>query len=169
MRIYTKTYNQHYAVISKASPPLEVPADSKVCFAIPFPSEGFLERLIVWQTYDPNMGPQGPQGPQDVVGYDFEVELLNSRIPFPPGEYSTVQLAFDELTAYRIQRPPTAPLSQTAGGVLSLTDDDFGTGFRNVDGGWTLNQRLVYLVIHPIDALEPTFWNVTLQCRTDVG
>jgi hypothetical protein len=166
MRIYTKTYNSNYAHLAKASPPLAVPAGKMKCFEIPFPSEGFLERLIVWQV-ECEIGPQGPQGIGG--GYAFEVELLNSSLPYPPGVYDVDDMPADDLTAYRLQVPPTAALTQTECGVLSLIDDDFGIGFRNVDGGWTLNQRKVYLLIRPLNADVETNWNVTIQCRTDVG
>jgi hypothetical protein len=137
-----------------------------VSFAIPFPSEGFLERLVVWQ--------------ESGTPVDFSVELLNSQLPYPPGVYAPTDPPADELQAYRLQVPITQPISQFAGEVLSLVDDDFGLGFRNVDGGWTLNQRLVYLVIAPDGGEGPqgpqgpqdsgdTEWNVVIQCRTDVG
>lgn len=154
MKIYSTTYNTNFASIAKAKPPLSVPSGKMVCFQIPFPSEGFLERLIVYQATG--------------TAVDFSVELLNSQIPYPPGQYNTGTAATDALEPYRIQIP-TGPLEADAGTVMTLLDDDFGQSFRNCDGGWTLNQRYVYLVISPVGAGGTTTWNVMIQCRTDVG
>lgn len=154
-KVYSKTYNTNYANISKASAPLSVAVSTKQCFRIPFPSEGFLEKLIVYQATGTSCA--------------FEVELLNSAIPYAPGAFANAATPADNLAPYRIQVPATGPLAAGAGGVISLSAEGFGIGFRNIDGSFTANQRYVYLLINPISAAGTTTWNVTIQCRTDVG
>src|SRR4051812_49465982 len=114
MKIYTKTYSPLYAEISKASPPLSVAAGKKKCFAVPFPTEGLIERVIVSQVPDNTAGFDG--GP----AVNFEIELLCSKVPFPAGLYDPGDAPRDTLEQYRIQMPPTGPLTRTAGNVLSL-------------------------------------------------
>jgi hypothetical protein len=97
MKVYTKTYNVNYESLAHASPPLTVPVNKKTCFAIPFPSEGLLERLVVYQ--------------EDGSDTDFSVELLNSRLPFPPGDYADAATPTDNLENYRLQLPITGPIT----------------------------------------------------------
>jgi hypothetical protein len=155
MKIYTRIYSAQYEHIAKAQAPLSVAAGKMVCFQIGFPSEGFMEKAVIWQASGTNAA--------------FQVELLNSQIPYPPGVYTSNASPADVLNMYRLQIPPTAALSQTSGNVLTLTDDNFGIGWRNIDGGFTLNQRYIYLLINPQSSGVTTTWNVYLQCRTDVG
>jgi hypothetical protein len=155
MKVYSKMYNANSANIAKASPPLTVTANKMTCFQIPFPSEGFMERVVVYQATGAPVA--------------FSVEILNSRIPYPPGDYVNGAAAADKLENYRIQVPPTSALTAASGAVLTVADENFGEGFRNVDGGFTLNQRYIYLLINPTGNAGTTTWNVTLQCRTDVG
>lgn len=155
MRIYTRMFNALYASIPYCGQPLSVPASKKTCFAIGLPHEGYLERLVVAQATG--------------TPVDFEVELLNSAIPFPAGIYDPGDAPADDLEHYRVHRPATAALTQTAGNVLTFIDDTYGPGYRNIDGTHTANQRLAYLLIKPISAGGITTWNVTLQIRTDVS
>lgn len=155
MKIYSKAYNVNYANIAKASAPLTVTANKMTCFQIPFPSEGFMERVVVYQATGTPVA--------------FSVEILNSRIPYPPGDYTNGASPVDKLENYRIQSPATAALSALAGAVITVGDENFGDGYRNVDGGWTLNQRYVYLLINPTSNTTTTTWNVMLQARTDIG
>lgn len=154
MKIYSKAYNVNYANIAKASPPLLVPSGKMGCFKIPFPSEGFMERVVIYQATGTSVA--------------FGAELLNSQIPYPPGIYTSGASPVDKLEQYRIQSPNTAPMTALAGAVISMGNENFGEGFRNIDGGWTLNQRYIYLLINPTSAGVDTTWNVFLQCRTDV-
>jgi hypothetical protein len=71
----------------------------------------------------------------------------------------------------------TVPLGEAA----VLDDEDYGRAFRNIDGTFTVNQRILYLVINPLsNGIGPqgaqddgagiaTHWNVTIRCRTDIG
>lgn len=167
MKIYSRTYSEHYTQIAKALPPLAVPLGKKTCFQIPFPSEGVLEAVIVSQVST------------DLVPASATIELLNSALPFPPGNYDILATSADAIEHYRIL---TTPLVVTPGSAAVMDEADFGRGFRNIDGGWTLNQRYVYLLINPDDLVGPqgpqgpqggtseeTTWNVTLRCRTDIS
>lgn len=155
MKVYTKTYSHLFESIAKAKPSLSVATGKMVSFQIPFPSEGFMERVVV------------KQASGTAVGY--HVELLNSKLPYPPGVYNSGAGAADALQFYRIQIPPTGPLIAASGTVMTYYDDDFALGFRNIDGGFTDNQRYIYLLIDPQSAGTTTTWDVLLQCRTDVG
>lgn len=153
--IYTAAYT--LKAVAKARPPLAVAAAKKVVFALDFPAEGFLERLVVYQL------PEADDGGAPV---DFSVELLNSLVPYEPGEYDPAAVPADNLEPYRIQMPPTAPMTALAGDVLSLASNEYGTAWRNLDGGPSDGQRYVYLLIEPDGAIEETQWCVFLQART---
>lgn len=153
MKIYTRMYSEKYASIPKAHAPLIVTSGKKTSFAIPFPTEGILEGLVVSQV-------------STDVQVAAVVELLNSTIPFPPGDYGVSDAAAHKVEHYRILPTPLSVGSGTAG---VMNEEDYGRGFRNIDGGFTLNQRYIYLVINPTSAGTATNWNVSISCRTDVG
>jgi hypothetical protein len=141
--------------VANARPPLVVPVGKKVSVPVNFPSEGFLSRLVVRQTGGTSCG--------------ISVELLTSKVPFPPATYNTADAPADGLEPYRVQMPPTGPLTAASGVVLTLADDGYGMMFRNLDGGHTSAQRLLYVLLAPIGAVDDTTWEMFLHCRTEVG
>lgn len=152
--VYKKAYTNKVLGNVKGGP-LLVPNGKMTCFQIGMPYEGFLERLVVWQASGTSCA--------------FTVELLDSQVPYPPGSYTPGAAPADNLIAYRVQNPPTAALSASAGGTVSLADDNYGMGFRNQDGNFTSPQRYLYLLINPTTPGTDTTWNVFLQARTEVG
>lgn len=164
MKIYTKTYSEKYEQIAKASTYLTVAANSKTCFAVPYPSEGIMETVVFSQVST------------DSTRVAATLEVFNSQIPFPPGDYDVDDEAADKEEHYRII-PPITIIADAVGAY----DATYGHGFTNIDGGWTLNQRYVYVLIIPSEsstgpqgpqdegAAVATHWNVTIKCRTDIG
>jgi hypothetical protein len=161
MKVYPRLFSNNGSPL--ALPPLIVAGSTMECFQIPFPSEGSVAKLVVWQV--PAAGGGG-------TPCAFNVELLNSQIPYPlsGNPYAVGATPADLLPAYRIQMPSTGPLAQaTPGAALTLDDDNVGFPFHNLDGNFANNQRFIYLLISPVGAGGQTVWNVFLLARTNVG
>jgi hypothetical protein len=144
--------------VAKAKPPLIVPAGLMTCFQIGFPANGFITKLVAAQLAAAAGG--GTAVP-------FSIDLFTSMIPYPPGNYAASALPADILDPYRVQVPPTAPLTATAGQIITLTPDDIGTPYRNLDGSVNEEQRWLYLLINPTGAITITQWIFFLECRTE--
>jgi hypothetical protein len=146
-------YVVHYSGQStpKAKDPIAINAGKMKCVAVPFPSQGFVTKLIVVQSGGPAVG--------------VAVELLDSKIPFPVGEYATGTAPLDELAHYQILKSQNA----SAGNFVAVRGEEAGFPFVNRDSTFTDNQRFVYLVISPIGAVSATQWDATIICHRDSG
>jgi len=146
--------------VAKARDPIEITAGKKRSVAVKAPANGRVQRLIVWQQ------PSADGGGTPV---DFEVELLDSKIPFPAGEYNSADDPADLLDAYRILVPPNAPLAGSSGEAASLTSDNFGLEYRNKDGSYSDAEDFIYLLISPTSAATTTVWYATIVIHTNKG
>lgn len=144
--------------LSRARDPLSVPISKKVCFALRVPPEGFLNRLTVYQV---------PAASGGGTSKNFEVELLTSALPFPVGQYGLTDSPVAPLEPFRVQIPPTGPLTATAGNVITLASAEIGMAYRNLDGTPSEELGELYLLIKPISAVDTTKWCVYLQLRQE--
>lgn len=149
-KVYVKKYTNNGT--PKALPAIIISSGNLYSVAVGFPSEGYLTRLVVKQT-----------GGTDVA---FDVDLLDSKIPYPPGEYPDDTEPVDDIVLYQII--PTQSVG-TPGEALELMSPNNGYPFHNSDGTYTNNQRVLYLVIKPIDAGTDTVWDVSLTAHTDIS
>jgi hypothetical protein len=151
-KIVTAIYSN---VFPGANRPLIVPSGMQECFQIPFAAEAFLIRAVFSQA-----------GGNTCAA---SIEILNSKYPYPPGvPQASGTGAADNLPLYRITMPPTGPLTVSAGGILTVADDNVGLGYRNLDGGQANPQQYVYVFINPTTPGSDTAWNVFLQCRKEL-
>lgn len=147
--IYVKRYTNNGS--PKSQPAITVTAGKKRCVAVGFNSQGTISRITVKQT-----------GGTPVA---VTVELFDSQIPFPPGEYLSAASPADDLSLYRIMPPMTA----TAGNAIENLEDQFGFKYHNQDGGFTDNQRFIYLLIAPTSAGDMTTWDVVIAGEGAAG
>jgi hypothetical protein len=149
-KVYVKKYTNNGT--PKALPAIVVGVGNLLSTAVGFPSEGYLTRLVVKQT-----------GGTDVA---FDVDLLDSKIPYPPSEVPVATLPADNIQLYQII--PTQNVG-VPGNALELMSPNNGYPFHNSDGTYTNNQRVLYLVIKPIGAVDDTTWDVSLTAHTDIS
>lgn len=112
-------------------------------------SEGQLKRLSIIQTAG--------------VAVAFEVELFDSKIPFPVGEVSDATVPADTPDNYRVI-PRQIGVSGVGLSVNTMTD---GYSFANKDGTPTNNERLLYIVIIPTSSGGETEWDVAITVERD--
>lgn len=157
--VYTAIYsNKTFGVNNRVRAPLAIANGKKMCFAIPFPAEGFLTRLSVYQVPSANGGGTSTA---------FEVELLMSSVPFPAGQYNLTDTPAIPLETCRVQIPPTGPLTATAGNVVVLDSSDIGMSFSNFDGTQSQEVRNLYLLIKPTASVDATLWCAHIQARIE--
>lgn len=149
-KVYVKKYTNNAS--PKSLPSITIDSGNIRCIQVGFPSEGYLTRLVVAQTAGTSVA--------------FNVDLLDSKIPYPPGEYPSGTLPLDNLQIYQIISTQNI---EAPGTILELINSNYGYPFHNADGTYTANQRYLYLVIYPISASTQTTWDVSLTAHTDVG
>ena len=151
--VYTATYAGLGLSNGQDRGVLSVPAGQMTCFQIPFLDEGFLDSLTVYQVSG--------------TAVAFSVELLTSQVPYPPGNYTSGASPVAPLEPFRVQMPPTGPLTALSGATLNLSTDEIGMSFRNLDGTINSGQRYLYLLINPTSAGGVTTWAVFLRARRE--
>jgi|SRR5947209_1641634 len=147
--VYVKRFTNNGS--PKSLPAITVTAGMKRSVAVGFNSQGTVSRVTVKQTGGTPCG---------VV-----VELFDSLVPFPPGEYSVAAAPADDVSLYRIMPPMDGP----AGAGIENLDHQVGYKYHNQDGGFTDNQRFIYLLIVPQGAVDMTTWDVVLAGEGSVG
>jgi hypothetical protein len=106
----------------------------------------------------------------------YTLELLVSKIPYPPGTYPYPAVAADDVELYRVVPQQV----QGAGTTLELNANADGYAYANQDGTFTVPQYFLYLVIIPTPASSPTTtttlapgvqstWDVAITSVRDVG
>lgn len=134
---------------SGVSPSVQIGAGQLTCIRVRSSSEGTLKQLIVLQTGGPAVA--------------FTVELLASKLPFPPGLMPDTTVPAVPIQLYRVM----APMSGGAGSAAELTPDyQSGWPFHNVDGDYTMNERYIYMVIIPTGSVAPTKWDAAIIIET---
>ena len=145
MRIYERTVRS-----------LKARGGERTFWTIGFFCEGFIKKVIVKQT-------GGPMS-------DFEVNIYNSIKAArtdsassggdqPGGDYAA------DPETYRV----FGPLLGTAGEFMRI-DEDWGQGFRNQDGTYTMPVRRIYVQIEiPSNNGQDMTFDVTLGGHTDIG
>lgn len=150
MKIYSIKYVN--GDIPRARDPIVVPHQKMVCVEVPLVSEGSLTRIIIKQIAG--------------TAKQCKVRVLDSAIPYPPGEYAAGTAAADTVEMYEIISQQTV----TAGVALEVIHEEYGFPFHNQDGeSFTDNRRFVYLVLEPQSSADATTWAVAITCRTEVG
>lgn len=129
---------------------VSITVGNKTTIAVPFPSVGFLHRLTIVQTGG--------------TAVDFVADLFNSKIPFPAGTVAVATAAADEVELYRI----IPQISATAGNVAQYSNEQ-GHPYLNIDGSFTVNERVVYLQINPTSAVDTTTWDIAISCHDNHG
>jgi len=147
-KVYVKRFTDNGA--PKALPAIVITAGNKRSVAVPFPTEGYLTRLVIKQT--------------DGTPVAYDVELLDSELPYPEGESLVADPAADDVELYRIIPQQNVGIP---GDVLEITNKEHGYPFHNQDGTFTDNQRKIYLVIIPDSAVDDTTWDVSLTAHTE--
>lgn len=148
-KVYVRRYTDNGTPLAK--PPITVTVGMQRSVEIPFPSEGYLTRLTVKQTDGTSVG--------------FDIELLDSMVPYPPGETVVGAAAADDVELYRI----IPQQNVSAGNTLELINNEHGYPFHNTDGTYTANQRKIYMLIVPDGAVDDTTYEVSFTAHTDVG
>jgi hypothetical protein len=134
---------------SGVSSSIQIGARQLVCIRVKSSSEGTLKQLIVLQTAGPAVA--------------FTVELLASKLPYPPGLMPDTAVSAVPIQLYRVM----APISAGAGSPAELAPDyQQGWPFHNVDGDYTMNERYIYLVIIPTGSVASTKWDVSVIMET---
>ncbi len=149
-KVYGKKYTNSGP--TSALPAIVVPNGKLASVAIPFASEGYIDKLVVKQVAGTNRA--------------AVVELLDSVVPYPVGTTAAVATAAaDPVELYRI-----IPQQAVSSGVaLELDSTELGYSFANADGNPTKNQRLIYLVIKPTSSVDDTTWDVAIMGRIEAG
>ena len=136
------------ANIKNAQPSVTIAQNMKRLVRIKFVATGRLTGLEVRQTGGTNVA--------------FTVDLLTTKAPYPPDTDVPVgDAAAITISTYRV----IPQIVGTAGNPASFDDDTFGYLFRNVDGGFTDQQRYLYVLITPIDDVDPTTWDIRLEAE----
>ncbi len=149
-KVYVVRYTNN-ADLPKARPAITVAAAKMMSIKVPFFREGYVNRLVVKQTSgDP------------VVCL---VDLLDSSIPYPPGEQDAETAPLDDLELYRIIEPQTV----SAGTALIIVSNHSGWVFHNPANSFTDGERAVYLVLQPVDSSGDTEWDVVIAGHCDIG
>lgn len=147
--IYVKRFTNNGS--PKSQPAITIAIGTKRCVAVGFNSQGTISRLTVKQAGGTPCG--------------IVAELFDSVIPFPPGEYPLNGLPADDLSLYRIMPPMDGP----AGAGIENLDSQQGYKYQNQDGGFTNNQRFIYLLLIPQQAVDLTTWDVVLAGEGGAG
>lgn len=150
--IYTVSHTN--LAVAKARPVLSIPTTKKSTFLIGMPPEAFLTRMVVYQLGGASTA--------------FEVELFNSLLPFPVGDYNLADAAATKLEPFRVQTPPTGPLTALAGATLVLDPTAIGLAYRNLDGTQNEGIQALYLHIKPTSTPgNTTTWCAHLYARVE--
>ena len=137
--------------IPKAKPAIHIPAGNLRCIRVKLYSEGRLTQVVVSQ--------------QSGTPVDFKVEVLKSKIPYPPDTNKAIPFTpLDNVEIYRV-----LPQQSGTAGVLEVTHEQMGWPYLNFDGDYTNNESYLYLVIIPTSAGGETVWDVAITVARDVG
>ncbi len=149
----SKVYSIKYtdADLPKARPAITIGAGNLRSVQIPFLTEGYVTRLIIKQT-----------GGTSVAA---TVDLLDSRVPYPPGEQAVAASPADDIELYQI----VSTQSVVSGQALKVIHEEYGFPFHNQDGTFTDNQRYIYLVIKPTGAATSTTWEIAITGHNEIG
>lgn len=150
----TKVYSVKYtdnADLPKARAPISISGTKLRSVQVPFMTEGFITRIIIKQTSG------------DAAA--AVVEILDSRIPFPPGEQDVAAAAADDVELYRI----VDQVAVTSGQAKVIINQEYGYPFHNQDGTYTDNQRYIYIVIKPTGASGTTVWDLAITGHSEIG
>jgi len=154
MPVYKKLYTGAGGTPSYATANITVHSGKQNCIAVPFISQGFINKFVLKQV---TIGGQ--------TSVAVTAELLDSAVPYAVGETNSGTAAADAVQLYRIIPQQTA----TAGNVASLTDiDTNGYAFINLDQGFTVGARFIYLLINPTSAGTDTTWSCMIVAH-DAG
>lgn len=148
-KIYVQRYTDNED-LPRAKPPITISAGKRKSIKVPFPSEGYLTKVVVFQTSG--------------TAVNFDVEIVDSEIPFPTGEAAYNAAPADDVDLYRVIPKQTA----TAGNVISDINLEWGYPFNNQDGTLTDNQRYIYVVIIPNNSPDESTWEFSLTAHTEV-
>lgn len=149
-QIYTRIHSNEARSlgIPNAQPAVVITAGMKRLVTLKMPSFGRITDVAVKQKSTEVLVP-------------FVVELFKSKVLFTPDlDIAVATLPADDPELYRI----LGPLSALAGAAAELEDNDPGYPFRNMDGGYTNNQRFIYILINPTGAGTTTTWDVAVTC-----
>ncbi len=143
-----------------ARDPITVSASKMRCVQVPLTTEGRLTRLILTQTGG--------------VDCDCLIDVLDSQVPYAPGEYTAGTAADDEIELYRVI--PQQTLDN--GGPAVLLHEEYGFPYHNQDGTYTDSQRYLYVILQPVvnsgaqtlaaPAYETT-WEMAITVSSEVG
>lgn len=148
-KIYSVIYSDNGG--PRAKPSIVIPAGDLRCERIKVYTEGRITQLVVKQV--------------DGTPVDFKVELLKSRLPYPPNaEQSIPYTPTYGPEIYRILPQQSGTL-----GILEVTHEQTGWAYLNVDAGYTDSEPFVYLVIIPTSAAGETTWDVCITAVRDIG
>jgi hypothetical protein len=149
----SKVYSIKYtgAALPKARAPITITAGNLRSVPVAFLTEGYITRLVIKQT-----------GGTPVAAV---VEVLDSKIPFPVGQYAVATAAADDIELYRI----IAQQAVTSGAALTLIHEEYGFPFHNQDGTFSDNQRYIYIVIKPTSSLDTTTWEMAITGHNEIG
>lgn len=147
--VYVKRFTNNGS--PKAQPAITIDTGMKRCVAVGFNSQGTISRLTVKQAGGTPCG---------VVA-----DLFDSTIPFPPGEYPVNAPPADDVSLYRILPSQTG----ASGTGIETLENQMGYKYQNQDGGFTNNQRFVYLLLTPQGAVDLTTWEVVLAGEGAIG
>lgn len=130
---------------------LFVPAtETPKCFAIDFPPEGLLKKLIVKQTGG--------------TPKDFRVNVYNDLVvpTEAPGDADPEGGSSEVPAAYPSELAKVLPTQNgTAGQALEVLSDS-GYPFRNARGTWSVPERKIYLEIDVTAPADGTTWEVAI-------
>lgn len=149
-KVYSVKYTDN-ADLPRARAPIVINSGKLRSIQVPFLTEGYITRLTVKQT--------------DGTDVDCYVEVLDSKIPYPPGEQDSGTEPDDDIELYRIMSPQTVQ----AGSALVITSEEYGYPFHNQDGSYSDNQRCIYLVLDPQSAEDDTTWEISLTGHNEIG
>lgn len=141
-------YMQGHGVPNALPSPVIAAADLRL-IRVGFPSQGRLTGVDIRQS---DAG----------AAVAFTADILKSKLPFAVDtDLPVATVANVPISSLRI----CPQIIGLAGASGTLASNSEGYSFRNIDGGFTNNQRFIYVLIVPAGAVAPTSWDIVLTCE----
>jgi hypothetical protein len=136
---------------AKAKPVISINIGKLIVVKVPVgSSEGWLNELVVRQVSG--------------TAKAFDIEVLDSVVPFPVGESNYNATPAATLDLFRVINK----IAVTSGATGVLRESEMGYSYQNADGGPTSNEPYLYLVIIPTNSTDVTTWEVAFTTSREV-
>lgn len=143
--------NKVNSLPAKAKAVISVTTGKLIVVKVPVGSaEGWLNELVVRQV--------------DGTAKAFDIELLDSVVPFPVGESAYNASPAATLDLFRVINK----ISVTSGATGVLRESEMGYSYQNADGGSTANEPYLYLVIIPANSVDTTTWEAAITTSREI-